>query len=178
MSARPIILGGHHVSTYRTLFGYALLCQALRLSAGGSFAKIAQSNSSEAGRSFQHRPSGRMGAFSGAPIRGLTIFAADGHFSGHVMRSDRAKAASNNRIQGTPDENKATAQGTISSFGTYTVDEAKKTYTLRIEGSSYPNWEGTEITRPVTITGDELTVTNPTPSVGGPPSQLVFRRVK
>jgi Lipocalin-like domain len=94
------------------------------------------------------------------------------------MRSDRAKFASNNRLQGTPDENKATAQGTISSFGTYTVDEGKKTYTLRIEGSSYPNWEGTEITRPVTITGDELTVTNPTPSVGGPPSQLVFRRVK
>ena len=71
-----------------------------------------------------------------------------------------------------------TAQGTISTYGTYTVDEMKKTYTLRIEGSTYPNLEGTEITRPVTITGDEMTATNPTPTVGGPPSQLVWRRAK
>jgi hypothetical protein len=94
------------------------------------------------------------------------------------MRSGRTKSAANNRLQGTADDNKAAAQGTISTYGTYSVDEAKKTYTLRIEGSSYPNWEGTEITRPVTITGDEMTVTNPSPSVGGPPSQLVFRRAK
>jgi hypothetical protein len=114
----------------------------------------------------------------GSNPKGLTIFTADGHFSEHVMRSDRPKFASNSRLQGTPDDNKATTQGTISSYGTYSVDEAKKTYTLRIEGSSYPNWEGTEITRPVTITGDELTATNPAPSIGGPPSQLVWRRAK
>jgi hypothetical protein len=114
----------------------------------------------------------------GSNPKGLTIFTADGHFSDHIMRSDRPKFGSNNRLQGTPEDNKATAQGTISSYGTYSVDEANKTYTLRIEGSSYPNWEGTEITRPVTLTGDELTVTNPAPSIGGAPSQLVFRRAK
>jgi hypothetical protein len=67
---------------------------------------------------------------------------------------------------------------TISSFGTYTVNEANKTYTLRYEGSSYPNLEATESVRPFTIAGDELTVTNPAPTVGGPPSQLVYRRAK
>jgi hypothetical protein len=110
--------------------------------------------------------------------KGLAIYTGNGRFSESVMRSDRTKFAANNRLQGTADDNKAAAQGTISTYGTYSVDEAKKTYTLRIEGSSYPNWEGTEITRPVAITGDEMTVTNPAPSVGGPPSQLVFRRAK
>jgi Lipocalin-like domain len=94
------------------------------------------------------------------------------------MRGDRPKFASNNRAQGTPEENKAVAIGTISSFGTYTVDEANKTYVLRYEGSSYPNQEGTASTRPFTIAGDELKVTNPSPTVGGPPSQLVYRRAK
>ena len=66
----------------------------------------------------------------------------------------------------------------MASEVTYTVDEANKTYSLRYEGSSYPNLEGTVSTRPFTIMGDELRVTNPAPTVGGPPSQLVYRRAK
>jgi hypothetical protein len=116
--------------------------------------------------------------FWGANPKGQTIFTDNGRFSSHVMRGDRAKFASNNRAQGTADENKAVAQGTISSYGTYTVNEANKTYTLRWEGSSYPNLEGTEQTRPFTIAGDELSVTNPAPTVGGPASQQVYRRAK
>jgi hypothetical protein len=114
----------------------------------------------------------------GANPKGLIIFTDNGRFSSHTMRGDRPKFASNNRGQGTPDENKAVAIGTISSFGTYTVDEANKTYVLRYAGSSYPNLEGTSQTRPFTIAGDELRVTNPAPTVGGPPSQLVYRRAK
>ena len=114
----------------------------------------------------------------GSNPKGLLIFTDNGRYSSQLMRSDRPKFASNSRMQGTPDENKATAQGTISSFGTYSVNEANKTYTIRFEGSSYPNREGAEQTRPFTITGDELRVTNPAPSAGGPPSQLVYKRAK
>ena len=114
----------------------------------------------------------------GSNPKGIAIFTDNGRFSESVMRSDRTKFAANSRLQGTPDDNKATTQGTIVTYGTYSVDEAKKTYTLRIEGSSYPNFEGIEITRPVTITGDEMTATNPSPSSGGPPSQAVWRRAK
>jgi len=110
--------------------------------------------------------------------KGITIFSVDGHFSSHIMRSDRPKFRSNNRGQGTADEHKAAIIGAISSFGTYTVEEANKTYTLRYEGSSYPNLEGIVQTRPFTISGDELRVMNPAPTVGGPPSQLVYRRAK
>jgi hypothetical protein len=114
----------------------------------------------------------------GSDPRGLLIFTDNGRYSSQLLRSDRPKFASNNRLQGTPDDNKATAQGTISSFGTYSVDEANKTYTIRFEGSSYPNQEGTEQVRPFTITGDELRVTNPTTTYGGPASQLFYRRAK
>ena len=64
----------------------------------------------------------------GSNPKGLVIFTDTGRFSSHTMRSDRPKFASKNRLSGTPDENKAAMHGAVSSFGTYSVDEAKKTY--------------------------------------------------
>jgi hypothetical protein len=114
----------------------------------------------------------------GSNPKGLLIFSESGSFSSHTMRTDRPKFASNNRLSGTADENKAAMQGAVASFGTYSVDDAKRTFTLRYQGSSYPNLEGTDSIRPFAIVGDELRVTNPAPTAGGPPSQLVYRRVK
>src|SRR6516225_5156661 len=48
----------------------------------------------------------------GANPKGLIIFTDNGRFSSHTMRGNRPKFASNNRGQGTPDENKAVAIGT------------------------------------------------------------------
>jgi hypothetical protein len=81
-------------------------------------------------------------------------------------------------MQGTPDENKAAVQGSIANFGTYTVDEAHKSFTVRYEGSTYPNNEGTEQTRPFTITGDELKVINPASTATGSQSELTYKRAK
>lgn len=114
----------------------------------------------------------------GSNPKGLYIFTENGYYSSHLVRSDRPKFASNNRATGTADENKAAVLGTSANFGTYSVNEANKTFTVKFVGSSFPNWEGTEQTRPFAISGDELTVTNPAPSVGGSASQLVLRRAK
>jgi Lipocalin-like domain len=114
----------------------------------------------------------------GSDPMGLLILTDNGIFSLQVMRSDRPKFASNSRVQGTPEENKAAVQGSISSFGTYTVDEANKTFTLRYLGSTFPNRESTEDTWPVVINGDELRMTHPSTSVGGLPSHSLYRRVK
>ena len=116
----------------------------------------------------------------GSNPRGLTIFTESGHYSSHVLRADRPKFAAKSRMQGTPEENKAAVQGGIASFGTYTVNEANQTFTIRFQGSSYPNQEGTEQTRPFKIwgEGEEMTVTNPAPSAGGAPSQIAYRRAK
>ena len=100
--------------------------------------------------------------FGPNPI-GLAMFAADGQFSVTITRSGRRKFASNNRATGTADENKAVVTGSNAFFGTYMLNEADKTFALRVEGSTYPNLEGTTQKRTVTslTAGDELTWTNP-----------------
>jgi hypothetical protein len=113
----------------------------------------------------------------GSNPKGLLIFTQNGYYSSQIVRSDLPKFASNSRAKGTPEENKAVVLGSISTFGTYTVDETKKTFTIKFEGSSFPNRVGTEQTRPFTIAGDELKVTNPATTVGGT-SEIVYKRAK
>ena len=64
-----------------------------------------------------------------------------------------------------------------NSKGLLIFDETKKTYTLKFEGSSFPNRAETEQTRAFTIAADELKVANPLTSVGGS-SELVYKRAK
>jgi len=113
----------------------------------------------------------------GANPKGLVIFTDNGYYSSHIVRADVPKFAAKSRLQGTPEENKAAVHGGIANFGTYTVDEAKKSFTVRFEASSFPNNTGTEQTRPFTITGDELKVINPASSAGGQ-TELIYKRAK
>ena len=55
----------------------------------------------------------------GANPKGLLIFAANGAYSTIIVRSDVPKFASNNRLQGTAEENKAAVHGAIATFGKY-----------------------------------------------------------
>jgi hypothetical protein len=109
---------------------------------------------------------------------GMMILTESGHYSNQILRSDLPKFASNNRMRGTPEEYKTIMQGSISSFGTYTVNEANKTFTIRYDGSTFPNRKGTLDTRPVVIEGDQLRIVNPAPTSGGEASQLIYRRAK
>jgi hypothetical protein len=92
-----------------------------------------------------------------------------------TMRSDRPRFSSNSRVKGTPGENEAAVHGSMASFGTYTVNEAEKTITFRYLGSTFPNRERTEETRPVVINGNELEITHYSTSVGGERSHLKYR---
>ena len=113
----------------------------------------------------------------GANPKGLLIFTENGRYSSHIVRADVPKFAAKNRLQGTPEENKAAVHGSIGTFGTYTVDEATKSFTVRFEASTYPNNTGTEQTRAFAITGDELKITNPASSAGGQ-TELTYKRAK
>jgi hypothetical protein len=95
-----------------------------------------------------------------------------------VMRADRAKYAINDRAQGTAEENKATAQGTITYFGTYSVNETDRSISIRVVGSSFPNWNGTDQKRIVALSGDKLALTNPVASTGGGTTEVVFTRAR
>src|SRR5262249_38614404 len=69
------------------------------------------------------RPDGSKQSTFGANPRGIAFFDARGHYIITVMRSDRSKYAINNFAEGTVDENRATAQGIMTYFGTYSVSE-------------------------------------------------------
>jgi lipocalin-like protein len=76
----------------------------------------------------------------GANPKGLYVFTSNGHFAIVNMRPDLPKFASNNRNEGTAEENKAIVQGSIALFGMYSV--ADKVLTLKVEGSTWPSWTG------------------------------------
>jgi hypothetical protein len=109
--------------------------------------------------------------------KGSLIFDANGHFSATLMRATLPKIAANSRLQGTPDENKTIVGGSLIFFGTYSVNGTD--LNLRIEGSSFPNWEQTNQKRTnVSISGDELKYTQPAPSDGGPAAVVTWKRSK
>jgi hypothetical protein len=106
---------------------------------------------------------------------GMAIFESNGRYMVINVNPDVPKFASGSRAQGTPDENKAAVAGSIAHYGTYTV--ADKILTLKIEGSSYPNWRGEEQKRPIALfTGDELKWTTAA-SVGGT-AEVGWKRIK
>ena len=109
--------------------------------------------------------------------KGSLIFDANGRYSLQLMRSDQPKYASNNRTQGTPAEYKSTVEGNLSYFGTYAVSGTD--LILHVEGSTFPNWIGTDQKRVnLSLTGDDLKYTNTAPSGGGAVLPLVWKRVK
>ena len=107
----------------------------------------------------------------------MAMFDAAGHFSWQIIRSDIPKFASNNRQQGTAEENKAVSQGSLSYFGTYSVNDDGKSITMKIVSSSFPNFNGTTQRRPIAITGDELTVTNQAGASSGT-AEVKWKRIK
>ena len=126
------------------------------------------------------RSDGTHVAGYGSNPEGSLIFAPNGHYSLQIIKYGRPAFASKNRMAGTGDENKAAVQGMISHFGTYTVDEAGKAITFRIEASSFPNWDATVQKRPVTaITEDVLPYDTPAPSASGfVKAELAWKKVK
>jgi hypothetical protein len=123
---------------------------------------------------------GRKSLPFGDKPKGMLIFTADGHFSQIHVAGGLPKIASNNRVAGSAEENKAIVAGTLALFGTYSVDEAKKTLTFNIESSTFPNAEGTAQTRTIDLlTADEFRNTNPGASREGPVvATNVYRRAR
>ena len=113
----------------------------------------------------------------GPSPKGQIVFTADGHFSQVHVSSGLPKIAGNNRLNGTDADNRAIMQGTLSFFGTYSVDEEKKTVTFNIVASTYPNAEGTSQTRTIDkLTADEFVNTNRGAARDGPAAAANFYR--
>lgn len=113
----------------------------------------------------------------GSNPKGIQIFDASGRFAIMAMRGDLPKIASNNRQTQTAEESQKIALGSIAYYGSWTANDANKTLTVRIEGDTFPNFAGTEQTRRFDISGDQLTITNPTGASGGVLT-VVLKRAK
>ena len=107
----------------------------------------------------------------------MQILTSDGRVTLIVLNPDVPKFASNSRTTGTAEENKAAVQGALAYFGSYTANDADKTWRVHIEGSTFPNWTGNSQERTFAINGEELTITNPKGSTGAS-STVVWKRLK
>jgi hypothetical protein len=123
-------------------------------------------------------PDGSKRELFGPKPKGTLILDASGRYAQVQVHPDRPRFKANNRLNGTPEENKAVIAGAYASSGTWSIDEADKSLTRIFEASAtFPNEEGKASKWSITLTGDELTALLPTPSAGGK-TTLVWRRVK
>ena len=114
----------------------------------------------------------------GPDPKGTLMFGSDGRYALIFMRRDLPKLTYNTRMSQTVEESRAITKGSIAHFGTYRVEEgeAGKALMLHIEGSTFPNWAGTEQRRSFSLSGDELSYISPGSS--GVATQVVLRRAK
>jgi len=109
--------------------------------------------------------------------QGILVFDRNGHFSLVVTRADLPRLASNNRMTGTAEENKAIVRGSTAYFGTYSVSEADRMFVVHVEGATFPNWVGTDQKRIFTVNGDQLRYTNSSRSGGEGTALVIWKRV-
>jgi len=124
-------------------------------------------------------PDGKTSFPFGETPKGLLIFTPEGRFSQIHIASDVPKIASGNRLTATAEEYAAINRRSLAVFGSYTVDEAKKTVTFKITSSTFPNWEGEAQTRTIDkLDADEFVNTNPNVAGGRGSASNRYRRVK
>jgi hypothetical protein len=115
----------------------------------------------------------------GSEPQGMLVFTSDMHFV-LLLRDPRIpRFASNERGQGTNEENKAAMAGTLALSGRYSVDPAGNFSGNVVEGSNFPNWIGdVRTTKELTmvIQGDRLIENFQRP--GGAKVTIVWERVR
>src|SRR3984893_11861954 len=158
---------------------------ALALSAGAAAAQPARSLKEQIVGTWNFvvaevtAPDGKKSYPFGETPKGILIFTPDGRFAQIHVAGDVPKIASNKRMTRTPEEYAGIMQRSLSVFGTYTVDEAKKTVTYNIVSASFPNWEGEAQTRVIDrLTTEEFVNTNPNVAGGRGSASNFYRRVK
>jgi hypothetical protein len=115
----------------------------------------------------------------GANPTGVLVMDGNGRISVQFIGSDLPKFASNDRLEGTPEEAKAVVQRILCYFGTYSLIDADHSLNIHIESSSFPNWKGADQKRFLTLKDDEMKWINPTASSGpGFTGHTVWKRAK
>ncbi len=113
----------------------------------------------------------------GANPKGIAIYYGNGRFATILLRVDLPKFVSNNAMTGTADEYKAIVQGSNASYGTWSVDEQDGALISKIEGSTFPGWDGQNQRRTLSIAGDEMKMCVSGAQIGGT-ACAIWKRTK
>lgn len=97
----------------------------------------------------------------GEQVQGQIIYTESGRYSGQLMRVGRPRFALPDQLRGTSAEIEASYKGCISYFGSYEVDHENGFIIHRVEGSLFPNMEGSNQIRLFDLAGDHLQLTTP-----------------
>lgn len=120
---------------------------------------------------------GAISPMYGPEPRGQLVLTPEGRYSVIIVRPGLPKFSSNLRTKGTAQENEAAVGGSIAHFGGYSIGAGGKVLVLQSEYSSFPNWNGTRLTRPFAIGGDQLKYRVNSASGGGT-ADITWKRVK
>lgn len=109
---------------------------------------------------------------------GQLKYGPEGKMSAQLMKSDRSKITSIDVYVGS--EQELTEIGYLAYFGTFDVDENKGIVTHFVEGSLFPKWVGTKLTRQFELQENRLTLTTPPIQTGGEQiiSVLVWEKIE
>ena len=162
----------------------ALLCFGLILPPGGALAQQKTLKEQLVGAwtlvsNDTIAPDGTKQQIFGANPTGILILDASGRYAVVLGRPDRPKfkATSNLRSQATVEEFAAAAREFAANFGTWSVNEADKTLTRKLEAALIPNFEGVEAKASISLTGDELKLSSTSPT-SGVKTDGVYKRAK
>ena len=101
-------------------------------------------------------PDGTRGSDYGTKPKGMMHIDSAGRYAIFIFDESRPLFASGDKKTGTEAEIRSAFMGTSSHYGTVTIDPADHTLDFHIEGSTYPNWEGTTQRRRFEIDANTL----------------------
>lgn len=122
-------------------------------------------------------PGGALTRDYGDDPKGRLIVDHQGRYSLQIFKSERLRFATDSKADGSVDEFKSAVVGGSTHYGLVTIDYKKNLLVFSIEGSSFPNWEGTVQKRQYKIDGQELSYQVPPRTDGSIPIS-VWRRLE
>jgi hypothetical protein len=121
-------------------------------------------------------PGGARARDYGEQPKGRLVVDTRGRYSLQILKSERLRFATGSKADGSTGEFKSAVMGSSTHYGTVAIDEKAGQLVFSIEGSSFPNWEGTVQRRQYKLEGKELSYQVP-PRADGSIPVSVWRRL-
>ncbi|HZS04606.1 MAG TPA: lipocalin-like domain-containing protein [Blastocatellia bacterium] len=116
--------------------------------------------------------------FGREPV-GLLIYDDVGNMAVQIMRLNRDDAPRAKTSEGDRAEKRASFEGYLAYFGGYEINEAEKTVSHYVRGSTLPHWVGSVQKRAYEFSGNWLTLSAPaTSDKSGAEAVLVWERIE